>query len=118
MDDKSSVKPEASEKDPAPEVKKAAPSLPLFNWSTLLVGLLTTFASILGTPYGIWVAGGMGVLGVVAAFFARSALKDWRYESAKRQAGAKAGEEASQGQQRLDQAHNEIDEFLGRDSRS
>lgn len=118
MDDKLTPQPETPKEAEAPEVKKPAASLPIFNWSTLLVGLLTTFASILGTPYGIWVAGGMGILGTIAAFFARSALKDWRYESAKRQAGAKAGEEASQGQQRLDQAHNEIDEFLGRDSRS
>lgn len=82
------------------------------------MGGLSALAGILGTPYGIYVAGAVGLVAAVGFFFAKSAFKDWKFKNDETRAGAKAGSEASTGQEKLNKNRDQVDDFFGRDRRS
>ena len=75
-------------------------------------------AGILGTPYGIYVGGALAILGIIGFFLGRGMLKNWQFSSSERQAGSKAGSEASVDSSRVNQNRDAVDDFLGRDRRS
>lgn len=98
------------------EEPKKGPSL--FNWSTIVVGGFSALAGILGTPYGIWIAAAIGVLGLFGFFAGRGMFKDWQFKNNEKRAGSKAGSEASDGSSRVNKNRDAIDDFIGRDRRS
>ena len=79
---------------------------------------MSAVAGILGTPYGIYVGAALALLGLVGFFAGRGMLKDWQFKNSEKQAGSKAGSEASVGSGRVNQNRDAVDDFLGRDRRS
>lgn len=79
---------------------------------------LSALVGILGTPYGIYVAAAVAVLGALGFFLGKSAFDDWKFKNLEKQAGAKAGTEASDNSTKVNENRDEIDDFLGRERRS
>lgn len=102
--------------DEKPVEKTAEKSI--FDWGTIAVGGVSAVAGILGTPYGVYVGGGIAILVAIAAFMAKQAFNDWKYKSDLARAGAEAGSEASSSQEKINRNRDRVDDFFGRDRRS
>jgi hypothetical protein len=89
-----------------------------FDWSKIAVALASALAGILGTPYGIYVALGVAVLGGILAFFLRGMIKDYIFKKQEADAGGKVGGDASDGQKKEDDNRDDVDGWLGRDKRT
>jgi hypothetical protein len=89
-----------------------------YDWTKLATAAATAIAGLLGTSYGIWVALGAAVVALIGFLLLRVWWKNYQFESAKTRAGEKAGQEASDDQQKLNNNRDAVDDFLGRDHRS
>lgn len=113
--------PTSDQNTPQP-VNSAAPAQQAasqtFDWSKLGVAGLSAVAGIVATPAGPWIALGVFVIALVGFFFLRSWWKNTQFQNNKAQAGSKAGQDASDGQKKDNDNRDQVDVFLGRDSRS